>query len=161
MENASKALIIAGAILLSILIIALGIYVFTSAKGATRTDQLDALEISTFNDKFTQYEGKQLGSSVKKLLGDVISSNQSNSGTIEKLIKVNAKKAKVTKYNGTYTYISGTGNNQAIRTGTNFTNVTNQISNLRSGIADTHYYNVTFNYNDSGYIDEVIIDYNK
>ena len=45
MENASKALIIAGAILLSILIIALGIFVFNAAKGAVNTDQLDATEI--------------------------------------------------------------------------------------------------------------------
>ena len=36
MENASKALIIAGAILLSILLISLGIMIFTQAQDATK-----------------------------------------------------------------------------------------------------------------------------
>ena len=49
MENASKALIIAGAILLSILIIALGIFVFNQAKNATNTDSLEDMNVSTFN----------------------------------------------------------------------------------------------------------------
>jgi len=39
MENASKALIIAGAILISILLISLGIMLFNSSKGVT--DQAD------------------------------------------------------------------------------------------------------------------------
>ena len=38
MENASKALIIAGAILLAILIIALGVFIFNKAKSATNMD---------------------------------------------------------------------------------------------------------------------------
>jgi len=67
MENASKALIIAGAILLSILIIALGIYVFNMAKSATDTNQLDTAAKNTFNAQFEQYEGRQVGSSVKSL----------------------------------------------------------------------------------------------
>ena len=73
MENASKALIIAGAILLSILIIALGIYVFNMAKGATNTDQLDAVQKQAFNNQFTQYKGNQNGNVVKELLNICVS----------------------------------------------------------------------------------------
>ena len=40
MENASKALIIAGAILISILLIGLGVYVYTMAAGATQNVDL-------------------------------------------------------------------------------------------------------------------------
>ena len=41
MENASKALIIAGAILLSILIIGLGMYIYQQANSATSGTNLD------------------------------------------------------------------------------------------------------------------------
>lgn len=85
MENASKALIIAGAILLSILIIALGIYVFNMAKGATNTDQLDSVEKQTFNSSFTQYEGKTLGASVSELINAVITNTSKNSEADDRL----------------------------------------------------------------------------
>ena len=57
MENASKALIIAGAILLSILLISLGIMVYNNAKGTVNDANLDTESIQTFNGKFTQYCG--------------------------------------------------------------------------------------------------------
>ena len=44
MENASKALIIAGAILLAILIISLGIVIYNQAAGVVNTDQLNSVE---------------------------------------------------------------------------------------------------------------------
>ena len=65
MENASKALIIAGAILLSILIIALGVFVFNQAKSAVGNTGLSDQEVAAFNSKFDSYEGNQKGSSVK------------------------------------------------------------------------------------------------
>ena len=71
MENASKALIIAGAILLSILIIALGVFVFNQAKSAIGNTGLSDKEVAAFNSKFDSYEGKQKGSSVKALVNTV------------------------------------------------------------------------------------------
>ena len=70
MENASKALIIAGAILLSILIIALGVFIFNQAKGAVGKVNLSEQEVAAFNSKFEQYKGRQLGSNVKALISD-------------------------------------------------------------------------------------------
>ena len=88
MENASKALIIAGAILLSILIIALGIYVFNMAKGATNTDQLDGVQKQAFNSQFSQYNGTQNGSSVKDLIDVLLSNNQKNKESSDKLVSI-------------------------------------------------------------------------
>jgi len=85
MENASKALIIAGAILLSILIIALGIYVFNMAKNASSTSSLDELEVSQFNQQFTNYRGKQLGSGVVDLLDKVVANATAHSDSDERL----------------------------------------------------------------------------
>ena len=46
MENASKALIIAGAILLSILIIGLGMFIYDQASGAAKGINMDAQKVT-------------------------------------------------------------------------------------------------------------------
>ena len=75
MENASKALIIAGAILLAILIISLGILIYNQAAGIANGNSMSEVEITQFNTQFTQYEGKQSGTTVRSLLQKVISNN--------------------------------------------------------------------------------------
>lgn len=78
MENASKALIIAGAILISILIITLGIMIYGQAKGAIDTNAMSELEIRQFNEKFMQYEGNRVrGATVNSLLQSVVAHNLS------------------------------------------------------------------------------------
>ncbi len=76
MENASKALIIAGAILLSILIIALGVFVFNQAKSSIGNTGLSDQEVAAFNSKWESYEGTQLGSSVRSLVTQVNNYNR-------------------------------------------------------------------------------------
>ena len=75
MENASKALIIAGAILLSILLISLGIMIFNTAQDTTRNSGMNQAQVSSFNNKFTKYEGNIKGSEVKSLIQEIIASN--------------------------------------------------------------------------------------
>lgn len=84
MENASKALIIAGSILLSILIIALGMYIFGQAGNSTDTSQLSALEVSTFNSKFDKYKGTQTGTQVNALLDAAIANARTNDSVSER-----------------------------------------------------------------------------
>ena len=57
MENASKALIIAGAILLAILLISLGIMIFNQAQDTVNNSGMTQAEITAFNNKFLKYEG--------------------------------------------------------------------------------------------------------
>jgi len=77
MENASKALIIAGAILLSIAIIGIGMFVFNRAASTTQgsVEQLDVLEREAFNGQFTGFEGRVKGTEVRSLVNKVIASN--------------------------------------------------------------------------------------
>lgn len=77
MENASKALIIAGAILLAILIITLGIVIYQQASGVINNSSMSQVEVTQFNTQFTQYEGKQRGSVVKSLFQTVLANNVS------------------------------------------------------------------------------------
>lgn len=84
MENASKALIIAGAILLSILIISLGIMVYNNSKNTVGSANLNKQEIETFNSQWESYEGtSKTASEVKTMIQAVRASNaaESKSGT--------------------------------------------------------------------------------
>ena len=62
MENASKALIIAGAILLSILLISLGIAIFSQAQTVIDGSGMSDAEVQAFNSKFEKYQGAKKGS---------------------------------------------------------------------------------------------------
>ena len=77
MENASKALIIAGAILLAILIIGLGVYIYRQAAGVIDTGTMDQLVVSQFNAQFEPYLGNNVsGSNVKQLIKIIKASNR-------------------------------------------------------------------------------------
>lgn len=77
MENASKALIIAGAILLAILIIALGVFIFNQASDTANTDQLVSTEADSHNRTFQNYEGSgKKGSQVNSLIDEIRKNNQ-------------------------------------------------------------------------------------
>ena len=89
MENASKALIIAGAILLAILIISLGIIVYRQAAGVIDSNSMDEVAVTTFNSKFTQYEGENVrGANVNALISSVVQNNLSNRGDASKQVSI-------------------------------------------------------------------------
>lgn len=89
MENASKALIIAGAILLSILIISLGILIFNQASGVINNNAMSEVEISSFNQKFTQYEGTSVrGSQVNALQNQIVQNNVTYQDDDSKKVKL-------------------------------------------------------------------------
>ena len=77
MENASKALIIAGAILISIVIITLGVMIVNNVTGLiSSSSDMTQQEIQTFNAKFQSYEGpKVTGANVKALINAINSNN--------------------------------------------------------------------------------------
>lgn len=86
MENASKALIIAGAILLSILLISLGIMVYTNARGTVTEANLDSESAQTYNGKFTQYCGRKKSADDVNTLVQAIQSN--NAANAKNRIKI-------------------------------------------------------------------------
>lgn len=107
MENASKALIIAGAILLSILLISLGIFVFTQAQDTLGSINLNEQEVLAFNNKFLAYEGNIRGSQLIQLRELVRSSNATatEEGATEKVINYDAIKDLKVKTGATYNVV--------------------------------------------------------
>ena len=90
MENASKALIIAGAILLSILIIAIGMYIYTSSHNSISEagSQISEQEKTSFNQQWNTYEGAQGGNNVKALLQKIIANCNTNAQEEQRLVDV-------------------------------------------------------------------------
>ena len=88
MENASKALIIAGAILLAILIIGLGIFIYRQAANTVSDTGMDQLAIQQFNAQFTQYDSKTVsGGSARALYDTVVNNN--NTDTEKRFVSLN------------------------------------------------------------------------
>ena len=89
MENASKALIIAGAILLAILIISLGIMIYQQAAGVVNNNAMSEVEISSFNTRITQYTGSNVrGAQVNALLNQIQQNNVTYQDDTSKQISV-------------------------------------------------------------------------
>ena len=108
MENASKALIIAGAILISILIVGLGVIIYNNVSGIASGGTLDAQQITSHNSPFEGYFGDYVsGSNVRALLTQVQANNSAAQRNDEKI--------------GNYIYVvDGSGNavtSATIRTG--------------------------------------------
>lgn len=90
MENATKALLIAAAILIAIVVITLGVFVL--GKGSTlvkdNSDMSD-VEISTYNSKFEAYFGTNVrGAQVNQLISAINQHNKANGDDESKQILV-------------------------------------------------------------------------
>ena len=139
MENASKALIIAGAILLAILLISLGIMVYNQAKGTINDADLSAEEVQTFNTKFTSYGGTQSGTKVNSLMDAVAANNGASS---HKVVVVGANTGVTPCYG-----ITG-----SVKTKANTTYTVNQPSGTYPQFDRTETKTVKFEYDEKGYV---------
>lgn len=78
MENASKALLIAGAILIVILLIAVGMMVYRGAQGSIQKaiGSMSSTEKDIHNSQFEPFVGTKVsGSNVRSLLSKMITNN--------------------------------------------------------------------------------------
>lgn len=154
MENASKALIIAGAILLSILIIAIGMYIYNSSTNSitNAAGQISQQDIQAFNNQFIMYEGKQVGTNVKALLTTIASICKENAEEKTRLPDVHYKAKSDGDYETVATNLqSVTDDDEKIQTA---------LNKVRTAIESRHYYDIEYQMcPDTGLIDMVIIKY--
>ena len=139
MENASKALIIAGAILISILLISVAIMVMNSTSGVTDQVEgnMDAMAVQQFNAKFDVYAGKNQGASTVKSLLSAIMVNNAQS---DRKVGVTIAKA----VSGHTADLSNSQDKSA-------------ISAVVSALSSTKKYNITIGTDNNGYDNLVTI----
>lgn len=150
MENATKALLIAGAVLLVIMIISVGLMIFNSANGqiSSAISSMNQQEKDQFNQKFLGYEGNQIsGSTVKTLISSVITHNRQMSleGTEEKKVGMS---------------ISVDGD--ASGSNTAFDNLEANLETKRQAIVSAAKYKVTCQIDsNTGLISKILVSRNK
>jgi len=91
MENATKFLIIAGAILIAIVLISVGMMLVNGAQGTIDEglSQMSQQEKQIFNRQFTSYEGETVkGSTVKGLIETIVASNNNNSDKVNREVTI-------------------------------------------------------------------------
>lgn len=144
MENASKALIIAGAILISILIVSLGVLIFNRMGGtAKELANMNEQEISAFNAQITPYLGPSVsGSQVNALIQKVISNNLASIQANESF-----KAIKITFPGNTAGIYVGSSNNMVY--GSN---------NKRVDTGAGKYYKVEGTYDSNGLITRIVVN---
>lgn len=143
MENASKALLIAGAILIVILLIAVGMLVYNGARGSIdkAIGQMSSTEKDIHNKQFEPYlNDKVSGSNLKTLYSKVISNNGEEANVKVKISTVNTAGIPVTD---SKTDVE--------------TNISKSLSNIKTKASDT--YKVTAKY-DNGVIKEIAVKKN-
>ncbi len=150
MENASKALIMAGAVLIALLIVSLGVLIFRNyADSAKKSANMDKQEISEFNSKISPYVRNTIsGSEVNALIQLVISINNncisSNDDTKQVVLE--------------YTSTKDSASNLSIKIvkeGDKYKLNTNGRTKVQTGAS--YYYKVTADYSDNGLINKITI----
>ena len=136
MENASKALIIAGAILLSIAIIGIGMYVYQSVSGTIQDAAgMTEEEVNAYNQEFETYGGtNKRGTVVRGLCDKVRSHNNAAEDPSEEIA-----------------IITGTATDPTpapTQTGTAGTTST-EINEIKNSILSGRTYTVTFGYDEA------------
>ena len=153
MENASKALIIAGAILLSILIIAIGMYIYNSSTNSiySAADQISSQEQQSFNSQWESYEESQPGSSVRTMIAKLISNAKVNAEEQSKLPDLAIFPTKA----------SSNGDGYIVKSNVDKTNIKG-FNAARSKIETKHNYFVELHYSAAtGLVDMIVVHYNE
>ena len=144
MENASKALIIAGAILLAIAIIGVGMYVFNNASDSVEGSDLSEEEVIAYNGDFDPYAGEIRGSNVNTLIDTVNNHNLTALDSSERI----------------QVYYNTRNQNSAVDVGNVEENrtETEYLSNIKTGIQSGETYRISFGYDsNSGLITTIYI----
>ena len=152
MENASKALIIAGAILLSILIIAIGMYIYNSSQNSINeaASQISAQEVQSFNQTWEMYEGAQSGSNVRSLISKMSSNAKINEDEESKIVGL--------YYEPEYKNQSGNGTWCPVHKN----NIIPEFNKARTSIQTKHtYYVIAITDPKTSLITAMFVNYNK
>lgn len=157
MENTTKALVIAACVLVAVLIISLGMSIYSkSSSSEASADSISDVEAMARNKQYQMYEGNRSGSEVKALLQKAADNNQTlykSQDTIKTCVCIRSKDERI---------LSEFSNNAEMKSALNETrsygvrypdNIT-QISNCISKFAR---YKIWFTYNEYGYIWEINI----
>ena len=181
MENASKAMIIIGAVIITVLLMSVALFIYGVSQGLLKStgESLSEQEILSFNQQWTYYDGEQTGDFVKDLLRRMIQNCVTNSEeqtrlpglTIDKACANATHKMKVTvtvlNNKATATIIDNNNNTYYdLIKSSDYDKVLKPDSAerayvlVRNAIETRHVYYISFEYSPKGIINRIVINYN-
>ena len=177
MENASKAMIIIGAVIITVLLMSVALFIYGTSQGLLKStgESLSEQEILSFNQQWTYYDGEQTGDSIKDLLRRMIQNCVTNSEeqvrlpglTIDKACADvnNEMRVTVTILNrpnmpsiidSTYYDLVGTSSyNETLKPDL----AERAFVLVRNAIETRHIYYVSFEFSTRGIINRILINY--
>lgn len=148
MDSASKTLLIVGTVIVCILIVSVGLFVFKNSQQKITTSlvSMSIQEIDAHNAKFAIYDGEQLGSKLKSLVGLLMSNSDTN-------------KEEPSKVPGMYIEFNGKFLDSGLPEDGDNSSYIYALENIRTQLEAKHEYWVEINYQDNGLIDYITISY--
>ncbi len=156
MENASKALIIAGAILISILLIAISMYVYNAAQGTISEagSQMSKQEKDMYNSAVASYVGdNKKGIDARACIDSIISSNNTYINDAGKYIGLTIEGAEVKGSDNQNILKGGSESNDE----TAVSNAAAAMSAAKTQINTGKRYTITAKYSGTGLIENIDI----
>lgn len=153
MGNSSNGLLITGIMLVCILIISAGLFVYNSSQGTISEAQssLTTQEVEAFNNQFLPYEGLQNATGLKALLTKLTANASNYEENTQKIPGIYIDRMSET----------GDLKHAEVPVNGNITEYLNVIRIIRNGIKQNHKYLVELSYQDNGLIDYVTISYDE
>lgn len=110
MENASKALLIAGAILIAIVLISLGVMILGQGQDMAKDADTSDVQVTSFNGQFEQYFGSSVNAgNVRSLISKVEQNNRTNASDTTKQITLAGVTARGDVHSGSLYTVEATG----------------------------------------------------
>ena len=153
MGNSSNGLLITGIMLVCILIISAGLFVYNSSQGTISEAQssLTTQEVEAFNNQFLPYEGLQNATGLKALLTKLTANASNYEENPQKIPGIYIDRMSE----------AGDLKHAEVPVNGNITEYLNVIRIIRNGIKQNHKYLVELSYQDNGLIDYVTISYDE
>lgn len=158
MENTSKSLLIAGAILIAILLISAGIYIYNNSGNLAAikaSAQVENMNLIRFNNDYTMYEGVQNGRNVRALLQKAVSNNEElyqEQNTIPDCVCIRTKSKTILNQ------IKDAETKRGLTTREYGVRYPSNIKEISKYIAINKNYNISFQNNSKGYVWEIWIN---
>lgn len=158
MENTSKALIVAGSIILAILLVSLGMYIYNiSNQGDLSGNTALQMKLTNFNSQYEFYQGTINGKSAKYLLDLAARNNQelyADETATKYVVCICSNSPLILNH-----YDSGTAMRSGLDRSRGYgVKYPSNIRDISSHIKNSYKFNVWFRYNDFGYICEINLD---
>lgn len=145
MENASKAILIAGAVLISLAVISMGVLIYNTVKSTMNNIDIDSVAVSTHNSRFITFIGEVSGIEVKRCISNVLANNNNENTATEYKIEVS-----VVQSGTTVDYVKYSN---AAKTGSGRQTICNQMS---TNIKENFRYQGVVNYSSNGIITKIV-----